>query len=126
MFTNPAASTSSAYSYDSNSSEVSPRRSDPQADEQNVLYSASQTGTSITGLTNQTNTSVLFTSTETLQTTALGQANLTATDGLINNVTIAVPGSTPVDEAHRVADAVEAVIEEEFGTSQVTVHVEPA
>jgi hypothetical protein len=66
----------------------------PQADEQNVLYSASQTGTSITGLTNQTNTSVLFTSTETLQTTALGQANLTATDGLINNVTIAVPGRT--------------------------------
>jgi hypothetical protein len=66
----------------------------PQADEQNVLYSSSQTGTSITGLTNQTNTSVLFTSSETLQTTALGQANLTATDGAINNVTIAVPGRT--------------------------------
>jgi hypothetical protein len=66
----------------------------PQADEQNVLYSASQTGTSITGLTNQTNTSVLFTSSETLQTTALGQANLTATDGAINNVMIAVPGRT--------------------------------
>jgi hypothetical protein len=66
----------------------------PQADEQNVLYSASQTGTSITGLTNQTNTSVLFTSSETLQTTALGQANLTATDGAINNVTIAVLGRT--------------------------------
>src|SRR5919112_939722 len=29
----------------------------PQSDEQNVLYSAAQTGTSITGLTNQTNTS---------------------------------------------------------------------
>jgi hypothetical protein len=66
----------------------------PQSDEQNVLYSASQTGTGITGLTNQSNTSVLFTSTETLQTTALGQANLTATDGAINNVTIAVPGRT--------------------------------
>jgi hypothetical protein len=65
-----------------------------KADEQNVLYSTSQTGTSITGLTNQTNTSVLFTSSETLQTTALGQANLTATDGAINNVTIAVPGRT--------------------------------
>jgi hypothetical protein len=66
----------------------------PQADEQNVLYSASQTGTSITGLTNQTNTSVLFTASETLQTTALGQANLTASDGAINNVTIAVLGRT--------------------------------
>src|SRR5919107_110623 len=66
----------------------------PQADEQNVLYSSSQTGTSITGLTNQTNTTVLFTSTETLQTTAVGQANLTATDGAINSVTIAVPGRT--------------------------------
>jgi hypothetical protein len=29
-----------------------------------------------------------------LETTALGQANLTGTDGLINNVTIAVPGRT--------------------------------
>src|SRR5688500_10163688 len=66
----------------------------PEPDEQNVLYSAAQTGTSITGLTNQTNTTVLFTSTETLQTTASGQANLTATDGAINNVTIAVPAQT--------------------------------
>ncbi|WP_447984045.1 PEP-CTERM sorting domain-containing protein [Nitrospira sp. Nam74] len=66
----------------------------PQADEQNVLYSSSQTGTSITGLTNQTNTTVLFTSPETLQTTALGQSSLTATDGAINNVTITVPGRT--------------------------------
>ncbi len=66
----------------------------PESDEQNVLYSATQTGTSITGSTNQTNTSVLFTSPETLQTTALGQANLTAADGAINTVTIAVPSRT--------------------------------
>src|SRR5205823_153401 len=39
---------------------------------------------------------------------------------------IAVAGEIPVDEAHRLADAVEAAIEREFGTSQVTVHVEPA
>src|SRR5262249_26811512 len=40
-------------------------------------------------------------------------------------VTIAVAGATPVDAAHRMADAVEAAIEREFGTSEVTVHIEP-
>jgi len=50
----------------------------------------------------------------------------TASGQLFAEVTIAVPGSTPVDAAHHVADAVEAAIEREFGTSQVTVHVEPA
>jgi cation diffusion facilitator family transporter len=44
---------------------------------------------------------------------------------LFAEVTIAVAGTTPVDAAHRLADAVEAAIEREFGTSQVTVHVEP-
>jgi cation diffusion facilitator family transporter len=50
----------------------------------------------------------------------------TASGQLFAEVTIAVPGETPVDEAHRLADAVEAAIEREFGTSQVTVHIEPA
>ena len=45
---------------------------------------------------------------------------------LFAEVTIAVQGGTPVDEAHRLADAVEAAIEREFGTSEVTVHIEPA
>ena len=49
----------------------------------------------------------------------------TASGQLFAEVTIAVPGATPVDEAHRLADAVEAAIEREFGTSQVTVHIEP-
>jgi divalent metal cation (Fe/Co/Zn/Cd) transporter len=31
-----------------------------------------------------------------------------------------------VDEAHRLADAVEAAIEREFGAAKVTVHIEPA
>jgi divalent metal cation (Fe/Co/Zn/Cd) transporter len=31
-----------------------------------------------------------------------------------------------VDDAHRLADAVEEAIERAFGTSEVTVHVEPA
>lgn len=50
----------------------------------------------------------------------------TASGQLFAEVTIAVAGSTPVDEAHHLADAVEAAIEQEFGASQVTVHVEPA
>jgi cation diffusion facilitator family transporter len=49
----------------------------------------------------------------------------TASGQLFAEVTIAVAGTTPVDAAHRLADAVEAAIEREFGTSQVTVHVEP-
>jgi hypothetical protein len=66
----------------------------PQSDEENVLFSSSQTGTIIRGLTNQTKSNVQFTSSEILQTTAVGQANLTAIDGAINNVTIDVPGGT--------------------------------
>ena len=50
----------------------------------------------------------------------------TASGQLFAEVTISVSGSTPVDEAHRLADAVESAIEREFGTSQVTVHIEPA
>ena len=50
----------------------------------------------------------------------------TASGQLFAEVTIAVPGEASVDEAHRLADEVEAAIEREFGTSQVTVHIEPA
>ena len=50
----------------------------------------------------------------------------TASGQLFAEVTIAVSGGIPVDEAHRLADAVEAAIEREFGTSEVTVHIEPA
>jgi divalent metal cation (Fe/Co/Zn/Cd) transporter len=49
----------------------------------------------------------------------------TASGQLFAEVTIAVSGTTSVDESHRLADAVEAAIEREFGTSQVTVHIEP-
>ncbi len=65
----------------------------PQPNEENVLYGSSQTGASITGATNQSQTTVAFTSTtDTLVTTANGQANLTTQDGLINQVTITAPG----------------------------------
>ncbi|MEO7083528.1 MAG: cation diffusion facilitator family transporter [Gemmatimonadaceae bacterium] len=50
----------------------------------------------------------------------------TASGQLFAEVTIAVPGMIPVEEAHRLADGVEAAIEQEFGTSEVTVHIEPA
>jgi cation diffusion facilitator family transporter len=49
----------------------------------------------------------------------------TASGQLFAEVTIAVSGETSVDAAHRLADAVEAAIEREFGAAQVTVHVEP-
>jgi cation diffusion facilitator family transporter len=54
------------------------------------------------------------------------RSRFTASGQLFAEVTIAVPGGASVDEAHRLADAVEAAIEREFGTSQVTVHIEPA
>ena len=49
----------------------------------------------------------------------------TASGQLFAEVTITVAGHTPVDDAHRLADAVESAIERQFGTSQVTVHIEP-
>jgi cation diffusion facilitator family transporter len=50
----------------------------------------------------------------------------TASGRLFAEVTVVVSGTTSVDQAHQLADAVEEAIEREFGTSQVTVHVEPA
>jgi cation diffusion facilitator family transporter len=50
----------------------------------------------------------------------------TASGQLFAEVTIGVPKGISIEEAHKLADAVEAAIEREFGTAQVTVHVEPA
>jgi hypothetical protein len=72
-----------------------PGNNPQQPSEENVLYGSSQTGALITGATNQSHVTVDFaSSTDTLVTTANGQANLTAMDGLINNVAITVPGHT--------------------------------
>lgn len=49
----------------------------------------------------------------------------TASGQLFADVTIVVGGRTSVDDAHRLADDVEAAIARAFGTSEVTVHVEP-
>jgi hypothetical protein len=46
------------------------------------------------GDTNQSNTSVQFTSRESLSTQGLGQASITATSGSLTDVTFAVPGHT--------------------------------
>jgi cation diffusion facilitator family transporter len=50
----------------------------------------------------------------------------TASGQLFAEVTIAVAGTTSVDDAHQLADAVEEAIAREFGASQVTVHIEPS
>ena len=54
------------------------------------------------------------------------RSRATASGQLFAEVTIVVAGGTSVDDAHNLADAVEAAIERAFGTSEVTVHVEPA
>ena len=54
------------------------------------------------------------------------RSRATASGQLFAEVTIVVGGRTSVDDAHTLADAVEAAIERAFGTSEVTVHVEPA
>ncbi|GAC1648515.1 MAG: cation diffusion facilitator family transporter [Gemmatimonadaceae bacterium] len=45
---------------------------------------------------------------------------------LFAEVTVGVPGITPVARAHMMADAVEAKMAERLGATQVTVHIEPA
>jgi|SRR5690348_2684406 len=63
-----------------------------QPSEQNILFKTDQSGSLITGFTNQSNTLIDFSSTtDTLEATAKGQANLTASDGAINDVTISAP-----------------------------------
>jgi len=65
----------------------------PQSDEQNILFSSDQQGSTITGITNKSNTLVDFSSTtDTLVVTASGQANVTALDEFINDITISLPG----------------------------------
>jgi len=71
----------------------------PAGAEQNVLFGSSQSGTTINGTTNQTNTPVLFTSTQSLSTGGQGQAFLQPTDSssLLTNFKFSVPNSTFTD-----------------------------
>jgi len=73
----------------------------PQPGEENVLFGTQQTGATITGATNQSNTPVQFTSTQTLETGGIGQAFLQApgenTAVITGTVTFFVPGHTFAD-----------------------------
>lgn len=70
----------------------------PQPNEENVLFTTNQTGTTVFGFTNQSNTQTQFSSTtDTLVVTSNGQAKVTAMDGLVNDITFSVPGHTFLD-----------------------------
>lgn len=67
----------------------------PQPNEENILLNSGATGPTVFGLTNQTQLQVAFSSTtDTLVEPSSGQARVEALDGLLNNVTIAVPNGT--------------------------------
>jgi hypothetical protein len=63
----------------------------PQNPPENVLLTAGSSGATLLGVTNQTNTQVLFTSsTDILMSPPQGQAFLTSTDGSLQNLNIAL------------------------------------
>ena len=70
----------------------------PQSNEENILLNSGATGTTVFGLTNQTNLQVRFTSSaDTLVEPSSGQARVEALDGLVNNITIDIPNGTFTD-----------------------------
>ena len=69
----------------------------PQPNEENILFQTDQTGTTIDGFTNQSNTLVQFSSTTDTLVASGGQSDVDAMDGLINNITVTVPGHTFLD-----------------------------
>jgi uncharacterized protein YfaP (DUF2135 family) len=68
----------------------------PQPGEENVLFGTNQTGTTVSGFTNQSNIQVNFTSTtaQTLIASALGQAQVTTANngGFITSIVMTSPG----------------------------------
>jgi len=67
----------------------------PQPNEENVLLNNGTTGTTVFGITNQTQLQVRFSSTtDTLVEPSSGQARVEALDGLVNNITISLPNGT--------------------------------
>src|SRR5437588_9748942 len=72
-----------------------PGNNPQQPGEENILFATQQTGTTITGVTNQSNTSVQFTSTQTLMTGGVGQAFLQAVapaTTITGAITFSIPG----------------------------------
>ena len=67
----------------------------PQPNEENVLFPTDQTKPAMFGFTNQSSTQVQFSSTtDTLVVLSHSQANVSASDGLVNVMTFTVPGHT--------------------------------
>ena len=67
----------------------------PQQNEENVLLNSGAQGTTVFGLTNQTQLQVAFSSTtDTLVEPSSGQARVEALDGLVNNITVSIPNGT--------------------------------
>lgn len=54
------------------------------------------------------------------------RSRYSASGVLFAELTIAVPGATPVDVAHALADRVEEAVGRKYGAAEITVHVEPA
>jgi cation diffusion facilitator family transporter len=54
------------------------------------------------------------------------RSRYSASGVLFAELTIAVPGTTPVNRAHELADEVEGAVASRYGAAEVTVHVEPA
>jgi len=69
----------------------------PQPNEENILFHTAQMGTTIDGFTNQSDTLVQFSSTTDTLVGSGGQSDVDAMDGLINNITVTVPGHTFLD-----------------------------
>ena len=89
----------------------------PQSNEENVLLNSGATGTTVFGLTNQTNLQVRFTSsTDTLVEPSSGQARVEALDGLVNNIIIDIPNGTFED----------LIVNPFFGSGTATVTVTTA
>jgi hypothetical protein len=70
----------------------------PQPDEENILFGAKETGTTISGATNKTGVPITFTSTtDTLVQNSKGQAKIEADDNELNNITIFSSGNVFTD-----------------------------
>jgi len=68
-----------------------------QANEENILFNQHVQGTTIDAFTNRSDTMVQFSSTTDTLVATGGQADIDARDGLINDITMTVPGHTFLD-----------------------------
>ena len=67
----------------------------PQPNEENIMLNTGTSGASVFGTTNQSNIMVQFSSiTDSLTEPANGQARVEPVDGLLNNITISIPGGS--------------------------------